>query len=409
MLFRQLKSLVLTSMLLLPCSAWAQAPSGSGIAPAGAGTIVETAVGAGSFDTLVAAVKAAGLVETLSGKGPFTVCAPTDEAFAKLPAGTVETLLKPQNKAQLVGILTYHVVAGRVPASAVVGLPGAKTVNGQRVNISVSDAGVTVDAANVVTTDIECSNGIIHVIDSVLLPESGTIVEVANSAGSFGTLLAAANAAGLVPTLSGEGPLTVFAPTDEAFLALPKGTVASLLKPENKSKLAEILKYHVVAGRVYSEDALSLPAAPTVAGPSIAITPTDGGANINTARLLQTDIDASNGVIHVIDRVLLPSDAPKTGTVKAAKPAVDPRNAAITLMHNAINEGAPVFNAGHHGQCADIYMQALQSVSSMPGLAMPESLRNQVNHTLSVCPRMSSSTDRAWTLRRQMDKLMTEL
>lgn len=409
MLIRHFHCLLLTSVMLLPCSAWAQAPSDSATAPSGAGTIVETAVAAGSFDTLVAAVKAAGLVETLSGKGPFTVFAPTDEAFAKLPVGTVETLLKPENKGQLVSILTYHVVSGRVPASAVVGLHGAKTVNGQRVDISASDAGVTLDAANVITTDIECSNGIIHVIDSVLLPESGTLVDVASSAGSFRTLLAAANAAGLVPTLSGAGPLTIFAPTDEAFSALPKGTVASLLQPENKSKLAEILKYHVVAGRVYSEDALSLSSAPTVAGPSIAIIPTDTGANINTARLLQTDIDASNGVIHVIDRVLLPSDAPAAGTAKAAKPSVDQRSAAVTLLHNAINEGAPVFNSGHHGQCADIYMQALQSVSSMPGLAMSASLRNQVNHTLSVCPQMSSMTNRAWTLRRQMDKLMTEL
>ena len=260
-----------------------QETSGSDSAVPGSSTIVETAVSAGSFGTLVAAVQAAGLVETLSGPGPFTVFAPTDEAFAKLPAGTVETLLKPENKALLVGILTYHVVPRRVPASAVKGLQGAKTVNGQRLDFAASDAGVTVDSANVVKSDIGCSNGIVHVIDSVLMPEAGTIVEVAKRTDSFGTLLAAANAAGLVPTLSGNGPMTIFAPTDEAFLALPRGTVASLLQPGNKSKLAEILKYHVVVGRVYSEDALSLASAPSVAGPSVSITPTDGGANINNS------------------------------------------------------------------------------------------------------------------------------
>jgi len=321
----------------------------------------------------------------------------------------VETLLKPENKNQLVSILSYHVVSGRVPSSAVTSLQGAKTVNGQRLDIASSDAGVTVDSANVVKTDIECSNGIIHVVDSVLMPETETIVEVANNRGSFGTLLAAATAAGLVPTLSGDVPLTVFAPTEEAFSALPKGTVASLLLPENKSTLAEILKYHVVAGRVYSEDALELAATPTFAGPSIVITPTDGGANINNARLLQTDIDAFNGVIHVIDRVLLPSDAPSPGTVASLKPAADQRSEAMSILNNAVNKGVPVFNSGHHGQCADIYMQALKTVASMPGVSMSANLRDQVKHTLNVCPQMSSTTNRAWALRHQIDRLMVEL
>jgi len=132
--------------------------------------IVATAVGAGSFSTLVAAVKAAGLVETLQGPGPFTVFAPTDDAFAKLPAGTVETLLKPENKDKLVGVLTYHVVAGKVMAADVVKLTEAGTVQGQKVRIDASN-GVKVDGANVVTTDIECDNGVIHVIDAVILPK----------------------------------------------------------------------------------------------------------------------------------------------------------------------------------------------------------------------------------------------
>jgi transforming growth factor-beta-induced protein len=133
--------------------------------------IVDTAVGAGSFKTLVAAVQAAGLVDTLKGKGPFTVFAPTDEAFAKLPKGTVEDLLKPENKAKLVAVLTYHVVPGKVMAADVVKLKEAKTVQGQSVKIVVADGKVKVDAANVVKTDIETSNGVIHVIDAVILPK----------------------------------------------------------------------------------------------------------------------------------------------------------------------------------------------------------------------------------------------
>jgi len=132
-------------------------------------SIVETAVGAGKFNTLVTAVKAADLVETLSGPGPFTVFAPTDDAFAALPAGTVESLL--QNKDKLQAILTYHVVAGKVMAADVVNLKSAKTVNGQEITIMVKDATVMVDNAKVVMTDIECTNGVIHVIDAVILPK----------------------------------------------------------------------------------------------------------------------------------------------------------------------------------------------------------------------------------------------
>ena len=133
-------------------------------------TIVEVAVGNKDFSTLVAAVKAAGLVEALSGKGPFTVFAPTNAAFEALPKGTVETLLKPENKGKLAGILTYHVVAGKVMAADVVKLKEAVTVQGQTVTVNASDAGVKIGKANVVKTDIVCKNGVIHVIDAVLLP-----------------------------------------------------------------------------------------------------------------------------------------------------------------------------------------------------------------------------------------------
>jgi uncharacterized surface protein with fasciclin (FAS1) repeats len=140
--------------------------------PAAAGDIVDTAVGAGSFNTVVAAVKAAGLVETLKGPGPFTVFAPTDEAFAKLPAGTVQDLLKPENREKLAAILTYHVVPGKVMAADVIRLTKAKTVQGQEVKIKTGSGGVMVDNAKVVRTDIETSNGVIHVIDTVILPKN---------------------------------------------------------------------------------------------------------------------------------------------------------------------------------------------------------------------------------------------
>jgi uncharacterized surface protein with fasciclin (FAS1) repeats len=135
-------------------------------------TVVEVAVASDDFNTLVAAVKAADLVKTLSGDGPFTVFAPTDAAFAKLPEGTLADLLKPENKSKLAGILTYHVVAGKVKAEQVVKLTDAKTVQGSSVKITVKDGSVMIDNAKVVKTDIPCKNGVIHVIDTVILPKS---------------------------------------------------------------------------------------------------------------------------------------------------------------------------------------------------------------------------------------------
>lgn len=297
-------------------------------------TIVDVAVGAGNFKTLVAAVQAADLVGTLSGPGPFTVFAPTDEAFAKLPAGTIDNLLKPENKQQLVNILTYHVVPGNVKAADVVNLTSAKTVNGAEVKITVSGGSVKVNDANVIQTDIAASNGTIHVIDAVLIPPaapapvlpptgaalqgSKDIVNTAVGAGGFETLVAAVKAAGLVETLKGAGPFTVFAPTDEAFARLPKDLLNNLLKPENKQQLIAILTYHVVPGALKAADVVKLSNAKTAQGEDIAIKTEGGKVMVNSANVIAADVEASNGVIHAIGAVMLP---PSIEKAMMAKPA----------------------------------------------------------------------------------------
>ncbi len=277
-------------------------------------TIVDIAIADGRFSTLVAAVQAAGLVETLQGAGPFTVFAPTDDAFKKLPEGTVDALLKDLPK--LKEILTYHVVAGKVMAADVVKLTSADTVAGMPVTIKVMDGKVYLnETTQVIITDIEASNGVIHVIDSVLLPpeepkadammEKKTIVDLAVADGRFTTLVAAVQAAGLAETLSSEGPFTVFAPTDDAFKKLPAGTVEALLK--DLPSLKDILLYHVVSGKVMAADVVTLTSADTVLGKPITISVKDGMVYLNeTTQVIITDIEASNGVIHVIDSVLLP-------------------------------------------------------------------------------------------------------
>ena len=275
--------------------------AGSAMADHHEKNIVETAVEAGSFKTLVAAAKAAGLAETLQGDGPFTVFAPTDAAFAKLPEGTVESLL--ENPEKLRTILLYHVAPGKVMAEDVAGLDSVTSASGQPLSISTAD-GVSIGGAKVVKADISASNGVIHVIDSVLLPRD--LMGLAESAGQFTTLLAAVKAAGLSETLAGDGPFTVFAPTDAAFAELPASAVQDLLKPENKEKLQAILKYHVVPGRVMAADVVGLEEATTAEGSNLDIQVSENSVKVDDANVVTTDLLALNGVIHVIDKVVMP-------------------------------------------------------------------------------------------------------
>merc|ERR1719420_1006354 len=287
--------------------------------------IVETAQDTDILSTLVQAVVAADLVDTLSGPGPFTVFAPTNEAFAALPEGTLESLLEPENKEQLVKILTYHVVSGKVLSTDLTE-SDVPTVQGSDVKVTVDPPAI--NGANVVLADVLATNGVVHVIDAVLIPPEeatddapvatddapGSIVDIAAGDERFTTLVAALKAAGLVDALSGDGPFTVFAPTDDAFAALPAGTVESLLLPENLTTLQDILKYHVVPAKVLSTDLSLNQKAPTLEGSDVTVTSLDP-VKINESEVIQADVMASNGVIHVISSVLMPpsDDEPTKG------------------------------------------------------------------------------------------------
>ena len=272
-------------------------------------SIVDIAVADGRFETLVAAVGAAGLAETLSNEGPFTVFAPTDEAFAKLPEGTVDALLA--DIPALTDILLYHVVEGAVLAEDVVSREEAQTLLGENVSIRVEEGIVYINDAQVILADIIAENGVIHVIDTVLLPTEeeslGSIVDIAVADGRFETLVAAVQAAELAETLAGEGPFTVFAPTDDAFAKLPEGTVEALLA--DIPTLTNILLYHVVDGAVLAEVVVTLEEAETLLGEKVSIWLEDGMVYLNDAQVIITDILADNGVIHVIDTVLLPPES----------------------------------------------------------------------------------------------------
>lgn len=215
------------------------------------------------------------------------------------------------------------------------------------------------------------------------------IVEVAQAAGGFKTLLAAAKAADLAGALSGKGPLTVFAPTDEAFAKLPAGTVDTLLKPENRAQLVDILKYHVIAGNVPLTKALELREGTTLQGSKVPVRFEDGRVKVGPASMVKADIPASNGVIHVIDQVLIP-----------AKTAAEPLGAA-GLIELAIAKGVPLFNGGDAAGCAAVYEVTCEALRGMPGLS--DELRKDLSNYLKKAKAEDSVRQRAWILREAID------
>jgi uncharacterized surface protein with fasciclin (FAS1) repeats len=343
--------------------------------------IVDTAVAAGEFNTLVSAVQLAGLVDALKGEGPFTVFAPTDAAFEKLPAELLDAALA-DPEGLLTQVLLYHVVSGKVMSTDLSDGLEAATLQGEAVAFTIGDGTAMVNDANIVAADIETTNGVIHVIDTVILPPSllaavaaadeeammaeatpapteeaaeeammaeatpapteeaaeeamaeatpapteeaaeeammaADIVDTAVAAGNFNTLVAAVQAAGLVDALKGEGPFTVFAPTDDAFAKLPQETIDALLA-DPTGDLTQILLYHVIAGKVMASDLSDGLTAATLQGGDVTFSLSDSAAMVNDATIIVTDIETSNGVIHVIDSVILPPAAEAAPAEEAA-------------------------------------------------------------------------------------------
>lgn len=298
-----LAQVTLLSVFALSLSACSDSSDPTG--PDTPGNLVEVAAEAGIFNTLIVAAEAAGVVPVLAEGGPFTLFAPTDDAFAGVPASAIERLLA--DPELLTRVLTYHLVPGTLDAGAVTGASSLTTVNGAALSVRVEGGSAFVDDARILQTDIEASNGIIHVIDGVLLPEPVLdLVETAIAAEDFDTLATLVEVAGLVDALRGEGPFTVFAPTDEAFAALDEALQAELIgDPE---LLASVLLYHVVEGAVLAEAVVGLTEVTTLSGQTITVSVEGGSVFLNGVEVVATDVLASNGVIHVLGGVLLPPE-----------------------------------------------------------------------------------------------------
>jgi transforming growth factor-beta-induced protein len=263
--------------------------------------IVEIAAGDDRFETLVAALQETGLDDALTNAGPFTVFAPTDDAFAKLPVSAEELLADPE----LANILLYHVVDGSLNPEEVAAVERITTKLGKDVKVNVTAEGIFINDAKIIIENIKASNGIIHVIDTVLVPtDMPNIVEIAVGDGNFKTLVGLLQATGLDEVLEGAGPYTVFAPTDEAFAALPGWLVNFLVN--NPPYLKQVLLYHVVPGDLDAEEVVSQGTLTTATGWSVKAREVNGEVYIKKSLVIAPNIEAENGIIHVIDRVLIP-------------------------------------------------------------------------------------------------------
>jgi transforming growth factor-beta-induced protein len=327
--------------------------------------IVQIASSNSNFSTLVTALNKAELVSVFEGSTKFTVLAPTNDAFAKIPAATLNLLLKPENKQSLIKLLKYHVLAGEVNSTQVASLTKATTIEGSDINISILNGEIFINQnSQVLIIDIQATNGIIHAIDDVLLPPDvdltklidptiasssssvsspsslssssqsqilQTINQLAANNPNLSTLVTALTKADLATLFSGSTKFTVLAPTNDAFAKIPASTLNLLLKPENKDSLTKLLKYHVLTGEVKSTQISGLTQAGTVEGSNINIKVINGSIFINIESLVLTaDIQAGNGIIHTIDDVLLPPSLDLTKLIDNSKgesiPRVNPTN-----------------------------------------------------------------------------------
>ena len=275
-------------------------------------TVVDIIVNSEDHNILETAVTQAGLAETLSGDGPFTVFAPSDDAFDGLPAGALDLILA--NTEQLTSLLLNHVHSGNVLSTDLSNGMMVPTLNETELTVSIDGMTVMIDLATVTQADLIASNGVVHVIDKVLLPDFGqvdtTVYSIIKASPIHTTLEAAIDAAELGETLSGDGPFTIFAPTDDAFDALPEGAIDDLLA--DIPLLTEILLHHVHSGNVLSSDLSNGMEVPTLNDDVLVVNIDAGSVMIDMSTVIQPDIVANNGVVHVINAVLISDNEPTT-------------------------------------------------------------------------------------------------
>jgi uncharacterized surface protein with fasciclin (FAS1) repeats len=364
-----------------------------------AGSLASVATKA-NLTTLLALVKAAEL--ELPKGARVTIFAPTNAAFAKLPKEQVEFLTSAAGKATLQTILKHHIVAQPLESSAVLERRRLTALSGQ--SLDIDPAALTIDTAHLVATDVTFDGGLVHVIDAVMVPELRTIEEVVTAEPRFATLRTAIEAAGLGVQLgkSNPGPWTLLAPSNDAFAAVPADALAALLK--DKGALTAVLAGHVLPTAIRRDEMLSQGSARTLLGDGSVVFALESGAiTVDGAQIEVADIEAVNGVIHIINRVLLTKKTPSTPQAELALSRAQ-RIAAIFEL--AIERGVPRFNAGDTASCAALYELAINSAVLLGDDAVAAAAKAELTEALVKGAANQDPSERAWIYRRAMDRAL---
>ncbi len=369
---------------------------------ASTGSLASVATNA-NLTTLLTLVNASGIA--LPSGTKVTIFAPTNEAFAKLPKEQVEFLTSEKGKATLQAILKHHVVGQAVGSASVLERRRLTALSGQ--SLEVDPASLTIDGARLVATDVAFDGGLVHVIDAVMVPELRSIEQILAEDARFETLRAAIQAADLGSLLGVQnpGPWTLLAPSNEAFGAIPDETLKTLLG--DRPALTAVLGAHVLPTRIRREEMLAQGSARNLPGTGNVRFALDSGViTVEGARIQVADIEASNGIIHVIDRVL---PAP-TATADDATTAMPDRvRRAAAILELAIERGVPRFNAGDQASCAALYELAITSVVLLGADALGEGTSAELANALKQGANQQDASDRAWTYRRAMDRALGQM
>ena len=370
-----------------------------------AGSLASVATKA-NLTTLLDLVKAAGL--QLPKDAKLTIFAPTNEAFAKLPAEQVEFLTSAKGRPTLQAILKHHVVAQSIESSALLDRRRLRALSGQ--SLEIDPSALSVDGARLVATDVAFDGGLVHVIDTVMLPELRSIDEIVAQDERLATLRAAIDAAGLGPQLGAQnsGPWTLLAPSNSAFAAVPADALKKLLA--DRPALTSVLAAHVLPTAIRRDEMLAQGSARTLMGDgTVAFALESGAITVAGARIEVADIEAANGVIHIIDRVLPARIAatPATTTTTTTPPPRAERAAAILEL--AIERGVPRFNAGDTSSCAALYELAIASVVFLGEDAISPIAKADLAKALEQGSSHQDASERAWIYRRAMDRELEQM
>jgi len=372
-----------------------RAMSPEGQAPATGSDLAGVAKSA-ELTTFLSLVEVSGL--QLPADGRVTIFAPTNKAFAAIPAQKVKFLTSEEGRATLLAILKHHILPVAIDSGSLLARRGVISLSGQ--NLAIDGEGLTIAGASILKTDVPFDKGIVYVIDRVMMPETRSIAEIVSQEPRLATLLKAVAAAGLATQLGGEngGPWTLLAPSNEAFDALGEQAIKALLA--DPSQLANVLSAHVIPSRIRRGDMIAQRSARTLLGrDTVSFSLVDGKIAVAGAGIITADIEASNGVIHIIDRVIVP------GPSATADMPAEGKKVVLGLLELAIERGVPIFNDGKPEACAAIYEVTITALIDLASDAVGNDAVERLRLALAEGQSEKDATKKAWIFRRAMDRV----